>query len=206
MKKCLLALAALLLWLPGAALALTGQSYATFVKYYDADVTFINQNDNRHLMPMVLSQTKGNQDNNFMRYDLYGDVLSVNVVADIQGIIKTCDIKLTAPDNMAFGSAEYNDFAISGYHSFAFLMAMDAHADPAQRYQLVTDVVNGLKTNNGAYTRRLDAYTLTCSRNDTEALLSFVNDGSTAAEPSATPEPDNGDGDGSDSDTDGFIG
>jgi hypothetical protein len=205
MKKWLAALAALALGLPTCALAMTGQSYATFQDYYKADVTFINQNDNRRLMPMVLSQSKDGQDDSSIRYDLYGDVLSVNVVADTQGVIETCDIKLTAPANMVYGDSVYNDFAISGYHSFAFLMAMDAHSDPSERYKLVTDVVAGIKNNDGAYTHQLDAYTLTCTRGNSEVLLSFINNevpASTAQpDPNATNAPDT-----DENDTQGFVG
>ncbi len=210
MKRWLAALAALALSLPTCALAITGQSYATFQEYYKANVTFINKNDNRHLMPMVLSQSKDGQDGSSTQYDLYGDVLSVNVVTDTQGIIKACDIKLTAQANMVYGDSVYNDFAISGYHSFAFLMAMDAHTDPTERYKLVTDVVAGIKNNNGTYTRQLDAYALTCTRSSSDVLLSFVNNevqAPASTSPDGTSSPDATNAPATDeSDTSGFIG
>ena len=129
-------------------------------------------------------------------------MLSVSVVTDAQGVIESCSITLTAPANMEYGSAVYNDFAISGYHSYAFLMAMDTHTDPAQRYQLVSDVVEGLKSGGGFYSRQLDAYTLTCTRGDGKATLDFENGATPSASPSsnpdATPAPSDNGGDGGD--------
>ena len=186
MKRLLALLFVLTLALPAAALALTGQSYDVFSEYYKADVTFINDNDNRHLLPMVLSQRASTENDGRMYYDLIGDVLNVIVTTDSAGVIEECEIRLTAPAGMSYGSSVYNDFAISGYHSYAFLMAMDTNADPAKRYALVDDVVQGMKAQNGAYTRQLGAYTLTCSRVDVTAVLNFVNNGV----PLATPTPD----------------
>ena len=52
MKRILTLLCLVLLLAPAGALALTGQNYKTFETYYSANVDFINQNDNRHLLPM----------------------------------------------------------------------------------------------------------------------------------------------------------
>ena len=202
MKRILALLCIALLLAPAGALALTGQNYKTFQTYYNANVDFINKNDNRHLMPMLLSQRNSSKDDGRTYYDLLGDVLSVSVVTDAQSVIESCSITLTAPANMEYGSAVYNDFAISGYHSYAFLMAMDTHTDPAQRYQLVSDVVEGLKNGGGYYSRQLDAYTLTCTRGDSKATLDFVNgampSASPPADPDATPAPSDNGGDGGD--------
>ncbi|MDD3213337.1 MAG: hypothetical protein PHY64_06675 [Eubacteriales bacterium] len=181
----------LVLLLPACALALNGQSYDTFAAYYQEDVTFINDNDSRHLLPLVLSQRSGGAGDSHTYYDLYGDVLTVNLAVDITGVIETCDIQLTAPPSMAYGDTAYNDFAISGYHSYAFLMAMDADRDPAARYALVTDVVRGMRENNGGYIRTVGDYTLTCTRNGNTAILNFSNDGLTGEtqDPSVTPSP-----------------
>ncbi len=202
MKRILALLCIVLLLAPAGALALTGQNYKTFQTYYTANVDFINKNDNRHLLPMLLSQRNSGKDDGRTYYDLLGDVLSVSVVTDAQGVIESCSITLTAPANMEYGSAVYNDFAISGYHSYAFLMAMDTHTDPAQRYQLVSDVVEGLKSGGGFYSRQLDAYTLTCTRGDGKATLDFENGATPSASPSsnpdATPAPSDNGGDGGD--------
>ncbi len=197
------------LLLPACALALTGQPYDTFAAYYKEDVSFINENDNRHLLPMVLSQRNGGGDDTHAYYDLYGDVLTVSVTADISGIVESCEISLTAPDNMAYGDSTYNDFAISGYHSYAFLMAMATEADPASRYALVTDVVEGMRAGDGQYTKQIGAYTLTCSRDGSTAVLSFVNNAlqtdAPAADPEATTSPSPTD-DGDDIADDEYIG
>ena len=181
-----------LLPLSGAQ-ALTGQSYDAFSQSYKDNVSFINTNDNRHLLPMVLSQRKSGTDDGRIYYDLIGDVLNVIVTTDSAGVIEECEIRLTAPANMEYGSIVYNDFAISGYHSFAFLMAMDSATEPAKRYELVTDVVQGMKDHQGAYTRQLGAYTLTCTRDSSMAVLNFINNGvpveTPTPAPSASPDP-----------------
>ncbi|MEA4999537.1 MAG: hypothetical protein VB087_09140 [Candidatus Limiplasma sp.] len=193
MKRVLATLLVLLLLAPAAALALTGQSYTTFSDYYRENVTFINDNDNRHLLPLVLSQRASGDNDGRTLYELIGDVLSVTVTADSAGVVEECEIRLTAPQGLAYGTTLYNDFAISGYHSYAFLMAMDVHEDPAARYGLVTDVVEGMRSQEGSYARQLGAYTLTCSRENTTAVLSFRNNGvpleTPVPEPTETPAP-----------------
>ncbi len=194
MKRFLALLAVLLLLAPTGALALTGQSYATFDSYYQEDLSFINQNGNRHLLPMVLSRSGGTGEDSRTYYTLMGDVLSVTVTVDITGVIEACEIQLTAPANMTYGDSVYNDFAISGYHSYAYLMAMDASSDSTERYALVTDVVEGLKNSDGVYTRQLGSYTLNCTRADGVAVLRFTNNGVPGAtigpDSGATPDPD----------------
>ena len=193
MKRMLSFTLALVLLLPACALALTGQNYQTFSEYYKANVTFINENDNRHLLPMVLSQRNSTENNGRVFYDLYGDVLTVTVSTDASGVIEECEIRLTAPSGMEYGTSVYNDFAISGYHSYALLMAMDTNTDPAERYALVTDVVQGMKAGEGNYTRQLGVYTLQCTRQDNMAVLNFKNDGvvevTPVPDPTETPAP-----------------
>jgi len=193
MKRIVLLAAVMMLLLPACALALTGQNYETFSEYYKADVTFINENDNRHLLPMVLSQRSSTENDGRTYYDLYGDVLTVTVSTDATGVIEECEIRLTAPAGMEYGTSVYNDFAISGYHSYAFLMAMDTNTEPANRYELVTDVVQGMKDGSGTYTRQMGVYTLLCTRQDNMAILNFQNNGvvevTPTPEPTATPAP-----------------
>lgn len=186
MKRLTALVLACALLVPACAFALTGQNYTAFDESYKANVAFINENDNRHLLPMVLSQRKSQENDGRMYYDLVGEVLNVIVTVDSTGVIEECEIRLTAPTGLEYGSSDYNDFAISGYHSYAFLMAMDTNTDPAKRYELVTDVVQGMKDSNGAYTRQLGAYTLTCTRVDNTAVLNFFNNGVQVA----TPTPD----------------
>lgn len=152
----------------------SGQGYGTFSQYYKDDISFINENDNRHLLPLVIARRASEVNDGYVYYELLGDILTaVLTVNPSTGIIESCIITLTAPSGMEYGTATYNDFAISGYHSFALLMAMHADSVPARRYELVTDVVNGMAAGDGSYSRQLGVYTLTCTRIDNVAVLEF---------------------------------
>lgn len=165
---------------------ISGQSYELFSKYYKENVSFINNNDNRHLLPLVLAKRGDILGDGRLAYELIGDTLAVTILTDPTGlIIEQCTITLTAPSSMEYGSALYNDFAISGYHSYALLMAMHADSDPVRRYELVTAVVSGMSENNGTYTRQIGVYTIECTRDQNVATLSFQNNRALA-----TPGPD----------------
>ena len=158
------------------ASAISGQSYETFGQYYKENIDFINYNAGRHLLPMVLASRGDVAGDGRLVYELIGDTLNVTLTTDPTGkIIERCVITLTAADSMEYGSALYNDFAISGYHSYAFLMAMHTDTDPAKRYELVPDTVAGTAAGEGAYTRQLGIYTLTCSREGNAVTLAFQN-------------------------------
>ncbi len=162
--------------LAGSALAssVSGQSYDTFAKYYKADVSFINDNDNRHLLPLVIAKDLDPLHEGALIYSLMGDTLQLTVLTDPSGlVIESCTITLTAPQGLEYGTALYNDFAISGYQSYALLMAMHTDPDPARRYSLVTEVVEGMSVGNGTYERQLGVYTLTCTRQNNVAELKF---------------------------------
>ncbi len=172
---------------PARASSFTGQSYAIFSQYYKDDVRFINDNDNRHLLPLVLAKRESQLADGRIFYELIGDTLTAVISTDPTGeIIESCVITLTAPSGLEYGSALYNDFAISGYHSYALLMAMHADPDPARRYQLVTEVVSGMAAGNGSYTRQVGVYTLTCTRQESVAVLDFQN---SRIETTPTPDP-----------------
>ncbi len=194
MKRITALLLVLFLFAPACALALTGQSYATFDSYYQEDVSFINKYAGRHMLPMVLSKSNSTSGDGRTYYELIGDVLTVNVTVDINSVVETCEIRLTAPAGMSYGDSAYEDFAVSGYHSYAFLMAMVAATDAADRYALVTQVEQGLVDGGGAYVCQTGAYTLTCAQSDGTAVLSFQNNGvatdTPAPDPDATPDPD----------------
>lgn len=197
MKRILAAALALFVLLPASAFALTGQSYTAFETLYKANVTFINENTSRHLLPMVLSQRTSDQQDGRVVYELFGDVLTVTVTVDASDIIEDCEIHLIKPTGMEYGNSVYNDFAISGYHSYAFLMAMSASAEPAERYALVADIEQGLKDNDGTYVRQLGAYTVTCTLNlDQGGVFRFQNNGIVVETPlpatTATPAPKDG--------------
>lgn len=161
-------------WNAAGASTLSGQGYALFTQYYKEDITFINTNGNRHLIPLSIAKTSNGQDGQPIVYSLMGDTLNVTLTMNNSGdVIESCVITLTAPPGMEYGNAVYNDFAISGYQSYALLMAMHTDPDPAKRYGLVTDVEAGILAGNGSYQRQLGVYTLTCTRQNNVAELRF---------------------------------
>ena len=181
----------LLLWLPGSALALTGQAMTTFLTYYKEDVSFINENTGRHLLPAELAIQDLN-DNGRQQYSTFTDALHVTITVNAEGIIEACDIRLLIPEGMVYGNSLYRDFITAGYHSYAFIMAMHVSADPASRYLLVEEISTALEDNFGAYERKLGAYTITCTRVAGEgAVFTFANNGLAPAqnEPSDGNQP-----------------
>ena len=174
--------------------AIVGQSYDVFYRYYQENVSFINDNASRHLLPLILTKHSDPETGGRVTYDLVGDTLSIAIVTDATGqVIEQCTITLNAPESMEYGSAVYNDFSISGYHSYALLMAMHADTDPVRRYDLVTDVTNGMLENDGNYTRQIGVYTLTCTRENASAVLAFQHNRVPSTPPpesEGTPPPD----------------
>lgn len=162
----------------GAATATSprGQSYETFLQYYRDGIQFINDNDSRHLLPLVIASRESEEGDGRLVYELLGDTLQAVIITEASGeVIESCIITLTAPASMEYGNAIYNDFAISGYHSYALLMAMYADPVPANRYQLVLDVEEGLSGEEGSYTRQVGVYTLQCTRRANVVSLEFYN-------------------------------
>ena len=159
-----------------SAATISGRGYEDFEASYADNLTFINENTGRHLLPLVLAKGDANADGGHRMYELLGDVLRVSIRLDQSNqIIETCEIVLTAPAGMSYGTSEYNDFVTSGYHSYALLMAMHTAADPAVRYGLVTAVNDGLLAGEGAYATQVGVYTLNCMRADNVATLTFEN-------------------------------
>ena len=172
-----------------SAATISGRGYEDFEASYADNLTFINENTGRHLLPLVLAKGDANADGGHRMYELLGDVLRVSIRLDQSNqIIETCEIVLTAPAGMSYGTSEYNDFVTSGYHSYALLMAMHTAADPAVRYGLVTAVNDGLLAGEGNYTTQVGVYTLTCTRADNVATLTFENTLAATPEPQATPD------------------
>ena len=168
----------LLLCLPLAAggESVSGQSYQTFETYYKDDLIFINENANRHLLPLVIASSASEVGDGRMFYQIMGDVLSMVIRTDPSGkVIERCEITLTAPSGMEVGNAVYNDFAISGYHSYALLMAMDASPNAYDRYAMVTMVEDGLKQNGGAFSVQVGVYALNCQRQNGAMYMVFDN-------------------------------
>ena len=172
----------LLLWLPASALALTRQTITTFLTYYKEDVSFINENTGRHLLPAELEILDLN-DNGRKQYSTVTDALHVTVTVNAEGIIESCEIRLLIPEGTIYGNSLHRDFITAGYHSYAFIMAMHVSAEPESRYLLVQEISTALEDNFGAYERKLGAYTITCTRVAGEgAVFSFVNNGLAPAE------------------------
>ena len=160
MRKLLIFCCCLLLILTclpaGMAATISGRGYEDFELCYADNLDFINQNTGRHLLPLVLAKGEANADGGHRMYELLGDVLRVTIRLDQSNqIIERCEIVLTAPAGMSYGTSEYNDFVTSGYHSYALLMAMHTAADPAVRYGLVTAVNDGLLAGEGTYATQL---------------------------------------------------
>lgn len=182
---------ALLTALVPAALAdaISGRGYEDFEACYADNLTFINENTGRHLLPLVLAKGEANEDGGHRNYELYGGNLNVSIRLDQSNkVIEMCRITLTAPAGMAYGTAEYNDFTTLGYHSYALLMAMHTAADPAVRYGLVTAVNDGLAAGAGTYAAQVGAYNLLCTTVEGVATITFEH--ATAAGTEATEPPD----------------
>lgn len=171
------------------AATISGRGYEDFEASYADNLNFINENTGRHLLPLVLAKGDANADGGHRMYELLGDVLRVSIRLDQSNqIIERCEIVLTAPAGMSYGTSEYNDFVTSGYHSYALLMAMHTAADPAVRYGLVTAVNDGLLAGEGAYATQVGVYSLTCARAENVATLTFENTLAATPEPEATPD------------------
>lgn len=190
MKRMLAAALALLMLLPVAALALTGQTYATFETYYQANLAYFNDYEGRHLIPMVLSRRQSDQGDGRVYYDLTGDILSVYVITDSTGVVEDCEIRLTYPTDGNSNSNVLNDYHNLSYHCVAFQVAMDTRVTVEERLALALDIRDGLSANLGAYTRQLGAYTLTCTRVEQSMIaVNFHNNGVVVETPVPSPSP-----------------
>lgn len=176
------ALLFLLLWLPQGALALTGQTIATFLTYYRENVSFINENTQRHLLPIELSETDL-RDGSRKQYSVSSAALQVTVAVNGEGIIESCEIRLLYPEGAAQGNSLHLEYATANYHSLAFIMAMHAASTPESRYYLVDEIRNALIDNHGVYERQLGSYSIACIGVAGEgAVFTFTNDGLSPAQ------------------------
>ena len=182
-------LMALLLAVPGAHAGGNGQRYDDFVASYAENLSFINENTGRHLLPLVLAKGSSDADGGHRIYQIPGDVLSASVRLDaFNDTIESCMIVLTSPRGMTYGGSLYNDFVTSGYHSYALLMAMHPDSDPLNRYALVEAVNAGLGGEETVFQTQVGMYCLTCTRVDNAVTLLFEN--ALALLPEETPETD----------------
>ena len=156
----------LLCLLAGAAAAEDfGQSYDRFQTLYAENVTFINENTGRFLLPLDF---EGDFNSDAM---LTAEVL----LDDMASQIASLQITLTAPEGMTYGDSQHSDFTVSGYHSYALLMAMSDSQDPVERYRLVEEVNDGLAAGGGNYETQVGDYRLTCTSGNNVACMRFEN-------------------------------
>ncbi len=173
-KLFALVLALCALW--GAAAADDfGQSYIDFQTLYAENIHFINENTGRFLLPLDFSG----------EFDAEGDRIYVVSSGALHAEIKLddlaeqiawCHITLTAPADMTYGDSRHNDFTVSGYHSYALLMAMSKASDPAERYRLVEQVNAGVAENGGVYETQVGDYRLKCLSANGTATMRFENE------------------------------
>lgn len=189
MPKRLLCLAAVLLLfaLPAAADTVTGLTYDAFMECYAENLDFINDNANRHLLPLIPAKRDAEWGVGRKYHEIYGDVLSLELRTEpISEIIESCRITLTAPANMAYGSSEHRDFTTSGYQSYGMLMAMSSAATAYERYLLVEELEAGLAAGGGIFQKQLGVYQLEATSKDGTVTIVFTN---TTAEPTPSPVP-----------------
>lgn len=193
--KRTLALALVLALLPLAcALALTGQSYLTFDKHYQDTLKYFNDYENRHLLPLVLARRQSDKGDGRQYYELTGDILTVYITVDSEGVIEDCDIRLMYPAAGNGNSNVLNDYYNLSYQCVAFQVAMDSHTEVSERLQLAVDIRDGLKAGQGEFVQQLGAYTLSCQLVDqTSVMVNFHNNGvaveTPVPSPAATPSP-----------------
>ena len=189
----LFAFAFLLLWLPAGALALTGQSISTFITYYKENIEYINDQQDRHLLPLELDIA--NQDNGGKQYSSNSDLLMVTVNTDASDVITSCELRLTYPKGAQPGNSLALDYDRANFHFVALTMAMHVAKDAISRAYLVAEILDNLTINHGIYERQYGSYTISCVSVAGEgAVFTFTNNSLTPAlddpwEGEPTPEP-----------------
>jgi len=182
----LLLLACLCLMPLCVSFAISGMTYKDFMESYSENVQFINQCENRHMLPLVVASATSGQGDGRMLYQIFGDVLSMTIRTDpTDTYIERCEIKLTAPEGMEVGNSVYNDFVISAYQCYALQMAMDNRDTPYERYALVSDTNAALKLSPN-YSIQLGVYTMNCVSENGTVTIVFEN----TTVPTPTPEPE----------------
>ena len=156
-----------------ASAAGIGISYDEFVDSYTQNVLFINDNTGRYLLPHTLVREYDAEGRRIWRvnkgslaFEMHMDESNFQVVS--------CVITLTAPEGLKPGTVQYNDFATAGYHSYAMLMAFSPKATPAERYEVVETVNEGLKA-TGAFAMELGDYHLDATNAYNTATLRLQN-------------------------------
>ena len=187
MHKCKAILVTLLLLsvLGTAGAVGVGVNLDDFETLYADGVQFINQNTGRHLLPHTLTRDYDAEGNRMYRLDK-GALHMEMYLQEMTGQISRLVITLTAPAHMSYGDAEYYDFSVAGYHSYALMMAMSPEETSAGRYSLV-DMVNwGIKQYGGSYDLQVGDYRLSCVSQNNVATMIFENE---HLLPKSTPVP-----------------
>lgn len=167
--------------------AVSGLRYEDFLANYAENLDFINDNANRHLLPLIPAKRDAGWGDGRMYYELPGDVLSLTLRTDVTGeVIEQCTITLTAPADMSYGSTVHRDFTTSGYQSYGLLMAMSPAETAYDRYQLVVEVENGLSSGGGVFYKQIGVYSLDAASLDGTVVMNFTN---STAKPTPTPVP-----------------
>lgn len=178
----------LLLLLPAAAQALTGQTYETFDAYYQENLRHFNDYEGRHLIPLILARKQSEKADGRAYYTLAGDILTVSVTTDADGIIETCEVRLAFPKDNSSNTNVMNDYYNLNYQCVAFQIAMDPRTDVNERLRLAAEIRDGLAAGQGTYTRQLGAYTLTCTLVDGYMVVAdYQNSGVQLDTPTPAP-------------------
>lgn len=177
----------LLIALGADAESVTGLQYDSFLATYAENLDFINDNANRHLLPLIPAKRDAGWNDGRLYYEIFGDVLTLTIRTDSTGqVIEHCVITLTAPADMAYGSTVHRDFTTSGYQSYGMLMAMAPEQSPYDRYQLVVELESGLAANGGVFSKQIGVYMLDAVSLDGTVTMTFTN---STAMPTPSPVP-----------------
>jgi len=171
MKKALCAFLACLL-LPALALAEPGRGYEAFEAAYAENIEFLNVNTQRHMLPYTA--VRDYEPDGSVVWRIRMGALDVAIRLENEDISSLC-LTLTAPEGMAYGDREYNDFEVSGYQSYAVVMAMSEASTPYERYGLVETLNQALGASESYQTSEGD-YRLTCTREGTSVTILFENE------------------------------
>lgn len=173
MKRLTALLLALTLLFSAAALAAEDSytTYEAFIGRYAANLDFINQNENRHLISLIFAG--GDTKDNLRSFQLSGDVLSAELLTRGSGrLIAGLTVRLSAPADPDPASSAYRDFVTSGYQCYALLMAMVDSEDLLARYSLISELNNGV-LDKDEYRTVVGPYSLTARRGEGAMLFTF---------------------------------
>lgn len=176
MMRKLLCVLMLLCLLSTAAAEDFGRTYKSFEACYAENIVFINENTGRHLLPHTPTRDYDSKGNRL--YRIQSGALSVEIhLDDLAEQIASCQIMLTAPENLKYGTSQHHDFNTAGYHSYALIMAMDMSATPYERYALVNRINEGLAASGAdPFQTQVGDYRLTCTSLNGVATMLFENE------------------------------